>query len=186
MYIYGSLYELLTIYKLFTYLKMKHLIITNSERTLSFTLPEEFSTGIESMCIVDEPSERGANINNMQIMGGYRSSYLQINDGVFIKHDEYLVKIFFSDIIYVEASRSYCYIHLSSGENLVVTYPMARLKPILPQTFFMQIHRSHIININYIHKIIGNIIHIGKFRLPISKSSMEQFKQRIVILERHK
>ena len=45
----------------------------------------------------------------------------------------------------------------------------------LPSQQFVRVHRSYIINIDKIDSIEGNMIHINKHELPISKGQKEAF-----------
>lgn len=103
----------------------------------------------------------------------------QMFDGIFIRKNEYLKKIAFNDIMWIEASRSYCYIHLTDKTRMIVTYPMAEIKKKLPPEQFIQPHRSYLVNKHLINKFIGNMLYIDEQAFPISrkfkKEVLEQF-----------
>lgn len=55
--------------------------------------------------------------------------------------------------MWIEASRSYCYIHMTDNSNIIITYPMAEVKKELPSDLFIQTHRSYIVNAKSVNKI---------------------------------
>ncbi|MCD7969062.1 MAG: LytTR family transcriptional regulator [Alistipes sp.] len=62
------------------------------------------------------------------------------------------------EIIYLEASRSYCNIHLRGDKVILVSVPMAKVSEHLSTDKFIRIHRTFIINIPYIVSLIGNTL----------------------------
>lgn len=66
-----------------------------------------------------------------------------------------MVKIRFEEVIYVEGAANYIQIHTSGGKHM--TYlTMKDIEQALPQTFFARIHRSFIVNVNYVRVIERN------------------------------
>lgn len=56
----------------------------------------------------------------------------------------------FNEILYCQASESYSYIHTISNETFIVTKTLKSLEELLPSTSFFRIHKSILLNINYI------------------------------------
>lgn len=106
-----------------------------------------------------------------------------IDDGFFIHQKNRFQKIRFADILWVEASRSYSYLHLKDQSTLLVSYPMADVKQKLPFGIFMQIHRSYLVNLTYVEGFIGNMLCIGKTKLPVSKSHRKEVFSKFIILD---
>lgn len=92
----------------------------------------------------------------------------------FVKSDYKTIKIIFDQIQYIEALQKYVRIH-TLNERIVTLMSMSQLEEALPQNQFVRIHRSHIINIDNVDNIEGNIVTVGKFKLPISKGQKEVF-----------
>lgn len=65
-------------------------------------------------------------------------------DRIFIKSDNKLVKIFFEDIVYIEALKDYLRIHISEKERYITHSTMKAMEEKLPDYFF-RIQRSYII-----------------------------------------
>ena len=58
------------------------------------------------------------------------------------------------DIIRLEALGSYCTIYLNNKKKIVASKPMSDFEPFLDKTDFIRIHKSHIVNINFIERYI--------------------------------
>ena len=64
-----------------------------------------------------------------------------------------LVKI--EEIIYLEASVNYTILHLNGGTRLLASRNLKEYEELLPAEFFVRIHHSFIINVNYVEKYKG-------------------------------
>ena len=81
-------------------------------------------------------------------------------DRMFIKSDNRLVKIFFEDIVYIEALKDYLRIHISEKERYITHSTMKAMEEKLPEYFF-RIQRSYIINTNCIKSFYGNTVKLS-------------------------
>lgn len=93
---------------------------------------------------------------------------------------EYRQKVIDTDAItYIEGLRDYIKIHTDDGEEPVMTLmSLKAMEDVLPETNFVRIHRSFIVNVNKIKLIERNRIVFGKDRLPISDQYKESFEQK--------
>lgn len=94
----------------------------------------------------------------------------------FVKTDHQIVKVTFADILFIESLREYVRIHTPT-QRIVARLAMQRLEELLPSAKFIRIHRTYIVNIDAVQKIEGNLLHVGKETLPISKGKREEFMQ---------
>jgi two-component system, LytTR family, response regulator len=95
-------------------------------------------------------------------------------DFFFVKADGGLVKIFFDEILFVEALKEY--VKIVTKDKAVVTYhTISGLEEKLPKGKFYRIHRSYIVNIKAITSIDGFTIRIDKHELPISRNERDIF-----------
>jgi DNA-binding LytR/AlgR family response regulator len=96
-----------------------------------------------------------------------------------VKSDNRLEKINFSDIIFAEAMENY--VAIFTQEKKIIT-PLARKMPQekLAGRSFIQPHKSFLIAIDRISSIEGNILHAGKFDVPISKYQKEEVMEKIL------
>ncbi len=96
------------------------------------------------------------------------------NEYIFIKSDNRLVKLFFSDILFVEGYGDYVKIHLKDNKVLLSLQNMSSLETKLP-TGFTRVHRSFIVSIDKIEEIERKRIKISKHNIPISDTYNETF-----------
>jgi DNA-binding LytR/AlgR family response regulator len=100
-----------------------------------------------------------------------------LDDRIFVRYKDRMVKIVFDDIRYVEADRNYCRIFTQSKEYLL-TMPMKALEDKLPPAHFQRIHRSHIVNLAHVDEVAEGYVVIGSKQLPLSQSLREGFLKR--------
>lgn len=81
------------------------------------------------------------------------------NDGYDLKKiamptDEGMEFIDINDIVRFEADRSYCSVYLNNGKSYMVSKPMKEFEGLLDQKIFFKVHKSNIVNLNYVKKYI--------------------------------
>lgn len=101
-----------------------------------------------------------------------------LNDRIFIRHNEKMLKIDLKDILYVEADRNYCRIFSHGKEHLVVM-TLKDIDEKLPQKHFLRIHRSYIINLSQIEEVAGTHVVIGHKAIPMSKPMRSELLKRL-------
>lgn len=106
-----------------------------------------------------------------------------VNDGFFIHQKDRFIKIRFADILWVEASRNYSYLHLKDKSSVMLSYPLTDVKQKLPVDIFMQIHRSFVVNLPQVDGVIGNMLLIGKQKLPVSKPHRREVFSKFTFME---
>ncbi|WP_343696118.1 LytTR family DNA-binding domain-containing protein [Flavobacterium sp.] len=94
---------------------------------------------------------------------------------LFIRADYSLIKILFSDILYIEGLDDYVKIHIQNQKTVVARMTLKAILQKLPETEFIRVHRSFIIPISKISKIRNKVIYIGQAEIPISASYEEPF-----------
>jgi DNA-binding LytR/AlgR family response regulator len=99
-------------------------------------------------------------------------------DFFFVKADGGLVKIFFTDILYIEALKEY--VKIVTSEKTVITYhTISGLEEKLPPGKFYRIHRSYIINLQAITSVEGFTVKVEKHEIPISRNERDAFVEMI-------
>lgn len=91
------------------------------------------------------------------------------NDFIFVRSDRKMIKINFSEIIFIESLSDYVKIHLE-GKIIVTRETISNIEAKLPQNVFIRIHRSYIVSIDNIDSFTNEFIEVGKKALPISRS----------------
>lgn len=98
-------------------------------------------------------------------------------DFIFVKSDKRLVKIKFSEIVYVEGLKDYVIIRCANS-RVITLQTMKSLASKFPSDIFKRIHRSYIVNINQINAVMGNMIEViekGQPKhIPIGKNYREE------------
>lgn len=95
-----------------------------------------------------------------------RQDKIEPADHIFIKHFSKLVKVFFDEILYLEAQKDFVKFVLKSDE-LLAGMTMKEAEDLLPNSKFLRVHRSFIVSVKAITAMFGNTIEIGKFQVPI-------------------
>lgn len=102
-----------------------------------------------------------------------------VSDHFYVKEDGKMVKVLVADILWIEGVKDYIFIHTATRRHMVLTSMKAAEEKLDPKNF-MRVHRSHIININYVDALEGNTLHIQKHRIPVSKQYRPDVLQRVV------
>ncbi|PSL44742.1 LytTR family two component transcriptional regulator [Chitinophaga niastensis] len=91
---------------------------------------------------------------------------------LFVKADGKLEKIIFSNILFIEGLENYVIIHLE--DRKVITHATLRsFLEKLPARQFMQTHKSYIAALDKVERIEGNLLHIRKHQVPVSRNFRE-------------
>lgn len=97
------------------------------------------------------------------------------------RQNDYL-KVSLDEILWVEAEKSYSIIHLTGKRKQTVSFNMGVIRKNLPETDFVQIHRSHIINIRHVGALMGNSLKIGNMWLTIGREYRNAVFDRFIFL----
>lgn len=100
----------------------------------------------------------------------------------FVWRQEDYLKISLGDIMWIEAERSYSVVRLTGGRSLTVSYNLAVIEKNLSHTDLMRIHRSYIVNLNYVSSLTGNCLVVGKKLFPIGREYRSQIFDRFIFL----
>ncbi|KAB2909069.1 MAG: LytTR family DNA-binding domain-containing protein [Ignavibacteriales bacterium] len=104
-----------------------------------------------------------------------------LSEHVFVKVDTKLLKLNFSDIDFIEASRDYMQLHTAQGKYLIYT-TMKSLENKLPQKKFVRVHRSFIVQIDRIKDITAHNLLINNRIIPIGDKYRNQLLRKLNIL----
>ncbi len=85
---------------------------------------------------------------------------------LLVKSEHKVHKIYFEDINYIQGMREYVAFHTPEGRILSLN-ALKKLELELPSDEFIRIHKSYIVPIKKIKTLEGNLLHIGKEKLPI-------------------
>ena len=99
-------------------------------------------------------------------------------DYLLVKSEFKVFRIFFKDILYIESMKEYVAYHTLDGRTMSLG-SLKKLEQELPTDLFMRIHKSYIANIRCIAALEGNMVHLGKKKLPIGTSYKEEVMRRV-------
>lgn len=92
------------------------------------------------------------------------------------------------EIVYLKADTSYCEIYKSDGTMICVSVPMGYVKNYLPEEQFIQVHKSHVVNRNFVYEIRDNRIILPKVmeesKLRIGDTFKTEFLERLTIVKK--
>ena len=98
---------------------------------------------------------------------------------MFAKANGKLEKINFDEILFIEGMENYAAIYFDNKKLIIHTTIKALLEK-LPAGRFIQTHKSYIAAINKVESIEGNILHIQKHQVPVSKYLRDEVLPKIV------
>jgi DNA-binding LytR/AlgR family response regulator len=96
-------------------------------------------------------------------------------DYIFVKTDYKIIKINFSDILFLEGLKDYIKIYTVNTKPILTLQSLKHFEAKLPTSKFIRIHRSYIISLQKIGSITKNRVVIGDKYLPISDSFKDPF-----------
>lgn len=95
-----------------------------------------------------------------------------VRDYLFVKTSLKLEKIRFNDMRFIEGVENYVAIYTSEGKIITHTTLRTILQKLPPERF-VQVHKSYLVNIDKIDSIEGNLLGIGKNKIPLSRTYKE-------------
>ncbi|HEU4633844.1 MAG TPA: LytTR family DNA-binding domain-containing protein [Flavisolibacter sp.] len=90
------------------------------------------------------------------------------NSFLYFRADRKMVKVFFTDILFIEALKDYIRI-VTPNRTIVTKYVLTTLAELLPADEFLRIHKSYIVAINKIESFSAGSIQIARHELPIGR-----------------
>ena len=98
-------------------------------------------------------------------------------DSLFVKSEYRVVRIFLSDIKYIESSNEYIQIHLVNEEPVSTLIRLKVIEEMLPKEKFMRVHRSFIVNLDKVKIIERNrIVFDRNVYIPVGEQYKDSFQ----------
>lgn len=92
----------------------------------------------------------------------------EVKDFVFLNVQKKKVKIFFTEILYIESQREYIRIVTTKGEY-ISKMSTHEIEALLPTHLFRRIHRSFIISLNKVDSYTAEMVDISGVSIPIGR-----------------
>ena len=102
------------------------------------------------------------------------------NESIFVKNKGQIKKIVINEILLVEAKGDFNIILTQSGK-VTANISLQKMLLTLPSNF-IRCHKSYIINITFIEKIVGNQILVKDKKIPIGRSYKEDLIKRLKLI----
>jgi two-component system LytT family response regulator len=100
------------------------------------------------------------------------------NDCISIKADYKVSLVKFVDIIYIESVGEYIRIHLANGRPITTLFRLKNMEQALPSKSFMRVHRSYIVNLNYVKGYARGRVYLSNDEyVPLSANYRDQFRE---------
>jgi DNA-binding LytR/AlgR family response regulator len=96
------------------------------------------------------------------------------NEHFFVKANQKLIKLSYSEIYYVEAFADYVKIFLAD-KKIVTLQTMKNMELKLPPDMFSRVHRSFIVNRNHVASFSTSVCEVNEVKIPIGKNYKEAF-----------
>ncbi|MCH5717849.1 LytR/AlgR family response regulator transcription factor [Niabella hibiscisoli] len=78
-------------------------------------------------------------------------------DSVFVRCDSnHSYQVFLMDLIWLKASNKYVLLYTTNAKPLMVNNTLSNFEMLLPGSEFVRIHKSHIINLKFVSRIVFN------------------------------
>ena len=103
------------------------------------------------------------------------------SNDLYVNIDRRLIKIDIPSIYLIEAKGDYIQVK-TEDKNYTVHSTLKKIEEKLPDTLFLKVHRSFIINVNKIIDIEDNSVLIKKDVIPVSRSNRPELMKRLNLL----
>ncbi len=125
---------------------------------------------------VNKVSERRGVVN----IGHQNTDSTPSKTEIYIKSGYEHIKVVIDDICHITSDSDYTEI-ITDKKKHVSSEPLRYWLQTLPEDRFCRIHKSHIINLRNIDKLVGNqVLLVGGQRLPIGRAYKEGFLKQIL------
>ena len=100
------------------------------------------------------------------------------NEFLFLKSEYKIKRIDFDDILYIEGLKDYIKVYVQNDPKPVLSLTSLKLiESRLPESRFMRVHRSFIVNLKKISTIERSRIIFGKTYIPVSDQYKDKFQE---------
>lgn len=100
-------------------------------------------------------------------------------DYCFIKCDSRYERIYFDEILYVQAMQNYVIIQTIQNKYVTLLY-LKEVEEKLDQQFFLRVHKSYVVAVDKVDAIEHHELLIQSFRIPISRNYRDQVMARVM------
>ncbi|MCO6479186.1 MAG: response regulator transcription factor [Phaeodactylibacter sp.] len=95
-----------------------------------------------------------------------------------IKVDGKVVKVHFDDILFIEGLKEYVRFICRDARHVTLE-SLKNLEELLPADNFLRVHKSYIVAKDKVRSLNGNMLEVGEYKIPISRSKREEVVQAV-------
>ena len=99
---------------------------------------------------------------------------------LFVKSGHEFVQIVPSSILFIHSDLDYTEVHLENTKKILTNDTLANWEQRLMNKGFIRVHKSYIVHIAKIDKVVSNQITIGGTTIPIGRAFKEDFLNRVI------
>lgn len=118
---------------------------------------------------IEKPFTRRSIISNIEIAMFKDSPTRLTYDEIFVRDGNALVKVKFDEIHYLQAYDNYTLVFTDS-KKYTITQTLKAVEAKLPSVMFVRIHRSYVIRLGAIEKVLEGTLLIGNKRIPVGRT----------------
>ncbi|MEL6559203.1 MAG: response regulator transcription factor [Bacteroidota bacterium] len=104
-----------------------------------------------------------------------------ISDSIFIREKSRFIRVNYNKILWLEAKSNYTEI-VTQNQKYLLSVTLKNLSEKINHISFIRIHRSHMINLDFITGFEGNTVFIGEKKFPVSQQYRENFFKKFNII----
>lgn len=170
----------------------KYVLLKNDGNILTLKLPEVFCAKCDVIRMTDEDTlndflNKEFRRDPEMAVTHYTLNYgmerqVSLGEILSLKQGDYYFVHKQQEIRFIKASGSYSEIIFTNHKHLTVTFRLAAVESKLSEKLFIRIHKSFIVNMNYITKFIGNTVYLDTEVFPIGRKFKKEFIMRLNLL----
>lgn len=88
---------------------------------------------------------------------------------IYLRADRKTIKIVLNDILFIESLKDYIKV-ITKDKTIIAKQSISSLEETLPKELFLRIHRSFIVALRKIDSFATDLIQVGKYELPVSRT----------------
>lgn len=92
---------------------------------------------------------------------------------LFMRKESHFVRVDFDDILWFQAEDNYTVVQ-TTDDRFVYSMVLKQFETKLPESQFMRVHRSYIVNMAKVTGFDGGMIHVGNSKIPISRNTRDE------------
>ena len=88
---------------------------------------------------------------------------------IYLRADRKSIKVNWSDVLFIESLKDYIKV-VTKEKTIITKQSISSIEENLPVHLFIRVHRSFIVSLGKIDSFTSDLIQIGKYEIPISRS----------------